>query len=87
MAMEKSRKYSPVIFSSEIAQYCFCKAAWWQGRMGNKVETEGMRAGTEFHKEYGSRVGISRILRVVRALLVGTLVLVVIGAVMRLWSG
>lgn len=85
--MEKPRKYSPVILSSEIAQYCFCKASWWHGRTGHKVETEGMRAGTEFHREYGSRVGISRILRVVRALLVGTLVFVIIGAVMRLWSG
>ena len=85
--MEKPRKYSPVIFSSEIAQYCFCKKAWWQGRMGNKVETEGMRAGTEFHKEYGSRTMISRIFRWIRALLVGALIYVIIGALMWHWSG
>lgn len=85
--MEKPRKYSPVIFSSEIAQYCFCKAAWWQGRIGKKVKTEEMDAGTVFHKEYGDKVMFSRSLRWARTMLMGFLIYVIIGAIMWLRGG
>jgi len=54
----------PVIRSSDIGNYLYCRRAWWYRKQGieseNKVE---LASGTELHQKHGRQVMASSINR------------------------
>lgn len=80
--MNKINK-SQVISSSEISNYCYCKAGWWLSRGGNKPAPEMLSSGVVFHKEIAERIKLSRKLFAIRAVLI---IILFIGAVLWFWS-
>jgi CRISPR/Cas system-associated exonuclease Cas4 (RecB family) len=56
----------PVIRSSDIGNYLYCRRAWWYRKQGieseNKIE---LAAGTELHQRHGRQVLASNLTRTV----------------------
>ena len=69
----------PVIRSSDIGNYLYCRRAWWYRKQGVESENQAeLSAGTELHRQHGRKVlaaGLLRVLAVV-ALLVALVLLV-----------
>ena len=60
----------PIIRSSDIGTYLYCKRAWWYSRQGveSANQTE-LAAGTELHRKHGRQVLASSITRTVGLIL------------------
>lgn len=54
----------PVIRSSDIGNYLYCRRAWWYRRQGYESanQTE-MAAGAELHRRHGRKVMAASLLR------------------------
>lgn len=69
----------PVIRSSDIGNYLYCRRAWWYRKQGVPSENQAeMAAGTEIHRQHGRRViasGLTRSLGLI--LLFAALILLV----------
>jgi CRISPR/Cas system-associated exonuclease Cas4 (RecB family) len=69
----------PVIRSSDIGNYLYCRRAWWYRKQGVESENQAeLSAGTELHRQHGRKVlaaGLLRVLAVV-ALLAALVLLV-----------
>ena len=69
----------PVIRSSDIGNYLYCRRAWWFRKQGYESANQAeLSSGTELHRKHGRKVmaaGISRTLGFI--LLLAALVLLV----------
>ena len=47
----------PVIRSSDIGNYLYCRRAWWYKKQGFESENQAeLTAGTEIHRQHGRKV-------------------------------
>lgn len=47
----------PVIRSSDIGNYLYCRRAWWYRRQGYESENQAeLASGTELHRKHGRKV-------------------------------
>ncbi|HET6596294.1 MAG TPA: hypothetical protein VFG81_11755 [Anaerolineales bacterium] len=54
----------PVIRSSDIGNYLYCRRAWWYRKQGFESENQAeLTAGTEIHRRHGRSVLASTINR------------------------
>jgi CRISPR/Cas system-associated exonuclease Cas4 (RecB family) len=69
----------PVIRSSDIGNYLYCRRAWWYKKQGFKSENQAeLAAGTEIHRQHGRTVLASSLNRTLgMILLFAALVLLV----------
>jgi len=60
----------PVIRSSDIGTYLYCRRAWWYKKQGvESVNQAELAAGTELHAKHGRQVLASSITRTVGLIL------------------
>ena len=56
----------PVIRSSDIGNYLYCRRAWWYRKQGLESENQAdLAAGTELHHRHGRQVLASSLNRMV----------------------
>jgi CRISPR/Cas system-associated exonuclease Cas4 (RecB family) len=56
----------PVIRSSDIGNYLYCRRAWWYRKQGIESENKTeLAAGTELHQRHGRQVLASNLARTV----------------------
>ena len=56
----------PVIRSSDIGNYLYCRRAWWYRKQGIESENKTeLTAGTELHQRHGRQVMASNLTRTV----------------------
>lgn len=69
----------PVIRSSDIGNYLYCRRAWWYRKQGieseNKIE---LAAGTELHQKHGRQVMASSINRTLGFILLMIAIVIVV---------
>ena len=69
----------PVIRSSDIGNYLYCRRAWWYRKQGieseNKVE---LASGTELHQKHGRQVMASSINRTLGFILLMIAIVIVV---------
>ena len=54
----------PVIRSSDIGNYLYCRRAWWYRKLGFESENQAeLAAGTEIHRQHGRKVVASGLMR------------------------
>ena len=54
----------PVIRSSDIGNYLYCRRAWWYRKQGIESENKTeLAAGTELHQRHGRQVLASNLTR------------------------
>jgi CRISPR/Cas system-associated exonuclease Cas4 (RecB family) len=54
----------PVIRSSDIGNYLYCRRAWWYKKQGFESENQAeLAAGTEIHRQHGRKVIASNLTR------------------------
>jgi CRISPR/Cas system-associated exonuclease Cas4 (RecB family) len=47
----------PVIRSSDIGNYLYCRRAWWYRKQGFESENQSeLATGTEIHRQHGRKV-------------------------------
>jgi CRISPR/Cas system-associated exonuclease Cas4 (RecB family) len=47
----------PVIRSSDIGNYLYCRRAWWYKKQGFESENQAeLAAGSELHRQHGRKV-------------------------------
>lgn len=47
----------PVIRSSDIGNYLYCRRAWWYKKQGFESENQAeLAAGSEIHRQHGRKV-------------------------------
>ena len=81
--------YPDYISASEIAEYLYCRRAWWYRRLGaSSANLDVMEAGTEGHERLGRTVRLLALLRRLgwRLLIAGAVLLAVL-LVLRLLLG
>lgn len=78
-----------VIRASEIAEYMYCRRAWWLSRVaGYEVrESPAMAAGTAYHQGHGGMVWRARAARWVAYLLVFVAIAVFTYVLVSGWGG
>ena len=60
----------PVIRSSDIGNYLYCRRAWWYRKQGFESENQTeLAAGTEIHRKHGRKVLASSLNRSIAILL------------------
>ena len=60
----------PIIRSSDIGTYLYCRRAWWYKKQGvESVNQAELAAGTELHAKHGRQVLASSITRTVGLIL------------------
>lgn len=60
----------PVIRSSDIGNYLYCRRAWWYKKQGFESENQAeLTAGTEIHRQHGRKVLASHLNRSLAILL------------------
>jgi CRISPR/Cas system-associated exonuclease Cas4 (RecB family) len=76
----------PIIRSSDIGSYLYCRRAWWYRKQGVPSENQAeMAAGTEIHRQHGRRIiasGLTRSLGLI--LLFAALILLVAYCTMQI---
>jgi CRISPR/Cas system-associated exonuclease Cas4 (RecB family) len=54
----------PVIRSSDIGNYLYCRRAWWYKKQGLESENQAeLASGTEIHRQHGRKVLASSLTR------------------------
>lgn len=54
----------PVIRSSDIGNYLYCRRAWWYRKQGFESENRTeLATGSELHRQHGRRVIVSSLTR------------------------
>ena len=54
----------PIIRSSDIGNYLYCRRAWWYHRQGVASENQAeLAAGTKIHRQHGRKVIASGLTR------------------------
>ena len=54
----------PVIRSSDIGSYLYCRRSWWYRKQGFESENQAeLTAGTEIHRQHGRKVLVSTLNR------------------------
>ncbi len=54
----------PIIRSSDIGNYLYCRRAWWYRKEGFESENQAeMATGTEIHRQHGRKVVVSGLTR------------------------
>ena len=76
----------PVIRSSDIGNYLYCRRAWWYRKQGFESDNQAeLSAGTSLHKRHGRKVLAAVLLRNLAFLLaLAALVLLVAWATSQL---
>jgi hypothetical protein len=60
----------PIIRSSDIGNYLYCRRAWWYRKQGYQSENLAeLASGTELHRRHGRKVLSAGIFRVLGLLL------------------
>ena len=60
----------PVIRSSDIGNYLYCRRAWWYRKQGYESANQAeLASGTELHRKHGRKVLLSGLLRTLGFLL------------------
>jgi CRISPR/Cas system-associated exonuclease Cas4 (RecB family) len=60
----------PVIRSSDIGNYLYCRRAWWYKKQGFESENRAeLATGTEIHRQHGRKVMASSLNRSLAILL------------------
>ena len=56
----------PVIRSSDIGNYLYCRRAWWYRHQGYKSDNQAeLASGTELHRKHGRKVMASGLNRAI----------------------
>ena len=70
----------PVIRSSDIGNYLYCRRAWWYKKQGFKSENQAeLAAGTEIHRQHGRSVLASSLNRSVGMILLFAALILLVG--------
>ena len=60
----------PVIRSSDIGNYLYCRRAWWYRKQGFESENRAeLAAGTEIHRQHGRKVVAAGLTRTIGLIL------------------
>lgn len=60
----------PVIRSSDIGNYLYCRRAWWYKKQGFESENQTeLATGTEIHRQHGRKVVASSLNRSIGVIL------------------
>jgi CRISPR/Cas system-associated exonuclease Cas4 (RecB family) len=63
----------PVIRSSDIGNYLYCRRAWWYRKQGFESENRAeLAAGTEIHRQHGRKVVAAGLTRTIGLILLLT---------------
>ena len=69
----------PVIRSSDIGNYLYCRRAWWYRKQGIESENKTeLAAGTELHHNHGRQVMASSINRTLGFILLMIAIVIVV---------
>ena len=69
----------PVIRSSDIGNYLYCRRAWWYRKQGIESENKTeLAAGTELHHKHGRQVMSSSINRTLGFILLMLAIVIVV---------
>lgn len=69
----------PVIRSSDIGSYLYCRRAWWYRKQGVESQNQAeLAAGTELHHQHGRQVLASTLNRTVGLILLMIAVIMVV---------
>ncbi|MGE5641682.1 MAG: hypothetical protein ACM3Y8_01610 [Byssovorax cruenta] len=69
----------PVIRSSDIGNYLYCRRAWWYRKQGIESENKTeLAAGTELHHKHGRQVMASSINRTLGFILLMIAIVIVV---------
>lgn len=60
----------PVIRSSDIGNYLYCRRAWWYKKQGFESTNQAeLASGTEIHRQHGRKVVASQLTRLLALIL------------------
>lgn len=60
----------PVIRSSDIGNYLYCRRAWWYRKQGFQSENQvELASGTELHRKHGRKVMYAELFRILGLIL------------------
>ena len=60
----------PVIRSSDIGNYLYCRRAWWYKKQGFESENQAeLASGSEIHRQHGRKVVASQLTRLLALIL------------------
>ncbi|GAB4504559.1 MAG: hypothetical protein Fur0043_15530 [Anaerolineales bacterium] len=60
----------PLIRSSEIGDYLYCRRAWWYRRQGFEAANQAeLTGGVELHRKHGRKVLVAALLRFLSTIL------------------
>lgn len=69
----------PVIRSSDIGNYLYCRRAWWYRKQGIESENKTeLAAGTELHQRHGRQVLASNLTRTVGFILLMAAIVILV---------
>jgi CRISPR/Cas system-associated exonuclease Cas4 (RecB family) len=69
----------PVIRSSDIGNYLYCRRAWWYRKQGVESENRAeLAAGTELHHKHGRQVVASTLSRTLGFILLMIAIILVV---------
>lgn len=80
---------APLIRASELAQYSFCRRAWWLGTVKGLPSRSqaAMERGTRHHRQHGRQVNLARRWRQIGLVLLGSgLVGLLVAGFLGLWG-
>jgi CRISPR/Cas system-associated exonuclease Cas4 (RecB family) len=70
----------PIIRSSDIGTYLYCRRAWWYKKQGfESVNQSELATGTEIHVKHGRQVLASSISRTIGLVLLMVALVVLVG--------
>lgn len=80
---KKKNPFSPVITSSEIAQYIFCPVSWWFDRTEGKTITKEMKLGTDFHVKHAVKQNIAYSLNTIKKVIIFLIIIFILISIFR----
>ena len=61
----------PIIRSSDIGNYLYCRRAWWYRKQGYESDNQAeLASGTELHRKHGRKVMMAGLYQVLGLLLI-----------------